>query len=112
MPDEAGPGGGADCETGRGSSLMQAGERMGAMTPWRQQRPRQQRADAVGHKTPGVWSDLGSFVKSALSEDETGKQTAIKIFFSSREIKQFKVGNQKSTGNKQAVSFIARHSDE
>lgn len=70
MPDEAGPGGGIDCETGRGSSLMQAGEGMGAKMPWQQRRRRQQRADAGGHKKPEAWSDLGSFVKSALSEDE------------------------------------------
>lgn len=71
MPDEAGPGGGIDCETGRGSSLMQAGEGTGAKTPWQQRRRQQQRADAGGHKTPEAWSDLGSFVKSALSENET-----------------------------------------
>lgn len=68
VPDEAGPGGGIDCETGRGSSLMQVGEGMGEKMPWQQRR--QQRADAGGHKTPEAWSDLGSFVKSALSEDE------------------------------------------
>lgn len=72
-PGAAGPEGGADSETGRGSSSMQGVEGRGAVLPWQQQQ--QQRAGAVGDRRQEVWSGLGSSVERDESEEEKHRQT-------------------------------------
>ncbi len=78
-PDGAAPGGGAESETGRGSSLWRGGEGRRAALPWQQLR--QRRADAVGDTRPEVWSGLGSSVEPDESEEETNKLQS-RFFFS------------------------------
>lgn len=66
------PGGGADSETGQGSSLRRAGEGRVAASPWWQQRRlRQRKVDAVKDTKPKVWSGLGSSVEPVESEEVT-----------------------------------------
>lgn len=72
-PDAAAPEGGADSETGRGSSSRQGGEGRGAALPWRQQR--QQRVDVVGDRRPEVWSGLDSSVERDESDEGKHRQT-------------------------------------
>lgn len=79
-PGAAAPGGGAESETGRGSSLRRGGEGRRAALPWQQLQ--QRRADAVGDTRPEVWSGLGSSVEPGESEEETNKHCNQGCFFS------------------------------
>ena len=79
-PYASAPEGGADSETGRGLSLWQDRDGMGAALPWRQQW--QRRADVVRDRRPKVWSGLGSYTERDESEGgNTDKQAAIKVVF-------------------------------